>query len=231
VLFQYYKGRSAQGPLRDLSTFKGYIQTDGYSGYTHLSETQGITHLSCWAHARRYFDKALPNDQQRASKVLKLIQLLYAIEALAREDNMTHEQRHALRLEKSLPVINEIGLYIYNERSKVLPKSPIGVAFEYCANRWISLQNYLKDGILEIDSNLIENTIRPLAIGRKNYLFAGNHDAAENIAMLYSFFGTCKKNDIDPQKWLAYAINNINDTNASQLKELLPQFIDKNLLG
>ena len=231
VLFQYYKGRSSKGPLNDLSTFNGYIQTDGYAGYTHLAEIQGITHLSCWAHARRYFDKALANDQQRASTVLKLIQLLYAIEALAREDNLTHEQRHALRLEKSLPVINEIGQYIYNERSKVLPKSPIGVAFEYCANRWVSLQNYLENGMLEIDSNLIENAIRPLAIGRKNYLFAGNHDAAENIAMFYSFFGTCKKNDIDPQKWLTYVINNINDTKASQLKELLPQFIDKNLLG
>ena len=155
----------------------------------------------------------------------------YAIEALAREDNMTHQQRHELRLEKSLPIINEIGSYIYNERSKVLPKSPIGVAFEYCANRWISLQNYLKDGMLEIDSNLIENSIRPLALGRKNYLFAGNHDAAENIAMLYSFFGTCKKNDIDPQKWITYVINNINDTKATQLNELLPQFIDKNLLA
>ena len=230
VLYQYYKGRSAIGPLRDLSTFKGYIQTDGYSGYTHLAETQGITHLSCWAHARRYFDKALANDQQRASKVLKLVQLLYAIEALAREDGITHEQRHVLRLEKSLPIINEIGSYIYNERSKVLPKSPIGVAFEYCANRWDSLQNYLKDGILEIDSNLIENSIRPLAIGRKNYLFAGNHDAAESMAMFYSFFGTCKKHDIDPQKWLTYAINKINDTKASQLKDLLPQFIDKNLM-
>jgi transposase len=230
VFFEYYKGRSAQGPLRDLSTFKGYIQTDGYSGYTHLAETRGITHLSCWAHARRYFDKALANDQERASKVLKLIQLLYAIEALARESNMTAEQRYELRLEKSLPIINEIGSYIYNQRSKVLPKSTIGVAFEYCANRWDSLQNYLKDGNLEIDSNLIENAIRPLAIGRKNYLFAGNHDAAEYIAMFYSFFGTCKKNNIDPQKWLTYVINNINDTKASQLKGLLPQFIDKKLL-
>jgi transposase/uncharacterized coiled-coil protein SlyX len=230
VLFEYYKGRSPNEPLRDLSKFKGYIQTDGYVGYTHLAERSGIIHLSCWAHARRYFDKALSNDQQRASIVLKLIQLLYAIEALAREANMNHAQRHALRLEKSLPIINAIGSYIYDERSKVLPKSPIGVAFEYCANRWISLQNYLKDGMLEIDSNLIENSIRPLALGRKNYLFAGNHEAAENIAMFYSFFGTCKKNEVDPQKWLTYVINNINDTKASQLKELLPQFIDKNLL-
>lgn len=216
--------------LRDLSTVKGHIQTDGYSGYTHLAETQSITLLSCWAHARRYFDKALPNDRDRASKVLKLIQLLYAIEAIAREDNMTREQWHALSLEKSLPVIKEIGSYIHNERSKILLKSPFSVAFEYCANRWISLQNYHKDGILEIDSNLIENAIRLLAIGRKNYLFAGNHGTAENIGMFYSFFGTCKKNDIDPQKWLAYAINNINDTKASQLKELLPQFFGKNLL-
>lgn len=230
VLFEYYKGRSPKEPLGDLSKFKGYIQTDGYVGYTHLAETAGITHLSCWAHARRYFDKALSNDRQRASKVLKLIQLLYAIEALAREGNMTHEQRHELRLEKSLPIINEIGSYIYNEKDKVLPQSPIGKAFDYCANRWISLQNYLKDGMLEIDSNLIENSIRPLALGRKNFMFAGNHEAAENIAMFYSFFGTCKKNDIDPQKWLTYVINNIGDTKTSQLKELLPQFIDKSLL-
>ncbi len=230
VLFEYYKGRAVKEPLRDLSEFKGYIQTDGYSGYTHLAETLGITHLSCWAHARRYFDKALQNDQQRASKVLKLIQLLYAIEALARESEMTHQQRHELRLDKSLPIINEIGAYIYAERNRVLPKSPMGVAFDYCANRWVSLQNYLKDGMLEIDSNLIENSIRPLALGRKNYLFAGNHAAAENIAMFYSFFGTCKKNDIDPQKWITHVINNINDTKSSQLKHLLPQYIDRNLL-
>lgn len=230
VLFEYYHGRSKESPLRDLSSFKGYIQTDGYSAYTHLAQTMGITHLSCWAHARRYFDQALSNDRQRASKVLKLMQVLYAIEALAREQNLTPAQRHELRLEKSLPVINEMGSYIYNERDKVLPKSPIGVAFTYCANRWVSLQNYLHDGMLEIDNNLIENSIRPLALGRKNYLFAGSHQAAQDIAMFYSFFGTCKQHGIDPQKWLTYVIKNINDTKASQLNNLLPHLIDKNLL-
>jgi transposase len=231
VLFEYYKGRSAKSPLSDLSTFKGYVQTDGYVGYTQLVKAKDITHLSCWVHARRYFDQALGNDQQRASKVLKLVQILYAIEALAREQNLTHEQRHALRLERSLPIINEIGSYIYNERDKVLPGSPIGKAFNYCANRWISLQNYLLDGMLEIDSNLIENTIRPLALGRKNYLFAGSHEAAENIAMFYSFFGTCKQHGIDPQKWLTYVFNNINATKASELNKLLPHLIDKNLVS
>lgn len=231
ALFEYYKSRSTKGPIDDLATFKGYVQTDGYSGYTHLASLQGITHLSCWAHARRYFDKALQNDHERASHVMKLIQLLYAIEALARESAMSHGQRHALRLDKSLPVINEIGQYIHQEKSNVTPLSPIGKAFEYCANRWISLQNYLDHGMLEIDSNLIENSIRPLALGRKNYLFAGSNEAAKDIAMFYSFFATCTKNDIDPQKWLTHVIQNINDTEESELKNLLPQFIDKNLLA
>lgn len=230
VIFEYYKSRSSKGPIDDLSTFNGYVQTDGYSGYTYLASLQGITHLSCWAHARRYFDKALKNDHEKASHVMKLIQLLYAIEALARESGMTHQQRYALRLDKSLPIINEIGAYIYEHKSKVTPQSPIGKAFDYCANRWASLQNYLEDGMLEIDSNLVENSIRPLALGRKNYLFAGSHNAAQDVAMWYSFFATCQKNDIDPQKWLTYVIKNINDTKNSEAKYLLPQFIDKNLI-
>lgn len=231
ALFEYYPSRSTQkGPIDDLNTFTGYIQTDGYSGYTYLASLKGITHLSCWAHARRYFEKALDNDHQRASHVMKLIQLLYAIEALAREAEMTPDQRHELRLDKSLPIINEIGQYISKERGSVLPQSPIGKAFDYCYHRWTSLQNYLKNGILEIDSNLVENAIRPLAIGRKNYLFAGSHDAAKDIAMFYSFFATCTKNDIDPQRWLTYVINNINDTKNSEIKNLLPQYIDKNIL-
>ena len=232
ALFEYYPTRGAgKGPMDDLATFTGYIQTDGYSGYTFLASQQGITHLSCWAHARRYFEKAQDNDQDRATHILKLIQLLYAIEALARESQMTPRQRYELRLEKSLPIVNEIGQYIYQQRNHVLPQSPIGKAFDYCSKRWTSLQNYLLDGILEIDSNLVENAIRPLALGRKNYLFAGSHGAARDIAMFYSFFVTCAKHDIDPQKWLTYVINNINDTKNSQLKNLLPQYIDKNLIS
>lgn len=231
VLFEYYEGRSSKKPIADLSTFKGYIQTDGYSGYTYLASTKDIIHLSCWAHARRYFDKALSNDQERASHVMKLIQTLYNIEAFARESAMSHDERHQLRLEKSLPIINAIGQYIYDNKSKVTPKSPIGKAFEYCSNRWISLQNYLEHGMLEIDSNLVENSIRPLALGRKNYLFAGSHDAAKDIAMFYSFVGTCAKNDIDPQSWITYVIENINTTKKSEYKNLLPQFIDKKLLN
>ena len=231
ALFEYYKSRSSNGPIDDLNTFKGYIQTDGYSGYTYLTKLEGLTHLSCWAHARRYFEKALKNDHKRASRVMSLIQVLYSIEKLARRSEMSYIQRYELRLEKALPILNEIGQYIQSQKQCVTPRSLIGKAFEYCANRWISLQNYLIDGRLEIDSNLVENSIRPLALGRKNYLFAGSHKAAQNIAMFYSFFATCKKNDIAPQQWLNYVMANVHKTEASELKYLLPQFIDINLLG
>ena len=230
VFFDYNRGRGQTAPQKNLSDFFGFLQTDGYAVYDQFGKKAGITHLSCWAHARRYFDKAKDNDQARASLILNLIQKLYAIERIAREQELTPEQKKELRFNESLPILNEIGKFIADNRNKVLPKSPIGKAFEYCIHRWDNLQNFLLDGNLEIDSNLIENAIRPLALGRKNYLFAGSHDAAENIAMYYSFFATCKKHEINPEKWFAYIIRNINDTKISELKNLLPQFIDKSLL-
>jgi transposase len=230
VFFDYNKGRGANAPFKNLSTFKGYLQTDGYSVYEQFARDPEVTHLACMAHARRMFEKALDNDKARASVVLLLIQKLYAIESTAREGGLSAGQRYTMRLDESLPILNQISKFIADNRSKVLPRSPIGKAFDYCIHRWDNLMNYLKDGNLEIDNNLIENSIRPLALGRKNYLFAGSHAGAENIAMYYSFFGTCKKHDVNPQKWLAYVIRNINDTKSSQLKYLLPQFITKNLL-
>lgn len=230
VFFDYNRGRGQTAPLKNLSEFSGFLQTDGYAVYDQFGKREDITHLSCWAHARRYFEKAKDNDLARASFVLNLIQKLYAIERYAREHESAPEARKELRLTDSLPILNEIGKYITENRNKVLPRSPIGKAFEYCIYRWDNLQNFLLDGNLEIDSNLIENAIRPLALGRKNYLFAGSHDAAENIAMYYSFFATCKKHDVNPEKWFAYVIRNINHTQTKDLKNLLPQFIDKSLL-
>ncbi len=230
VFFDYHKGRGLDAPLKNLATYKGYLQTDGYAVYEHFARNEGVTHLGCMAHARRMVERALENDKERASTVMILIQKLYSIERTAREDGLSAQMRHALRLDKSLPILNEMSKFIAANRDKVLPKSPIGKAFDYCINRWDTLMNYLKDGNLEIDNNLIENSIRALALGRKNYMFAGSHHGAENIAMFYSFFGTCKKHGINPQKWLEYVIRNINDTKKSQLKYLLPQFIDKNLL-
>ena len=230
VFFDYHKGRGLDAPLKNLATFKGYLQTDGYAVYEHFARNEGVTHLGCWAHSRRMVEKSLENDKARASTILVMIQKLYAIERMAREDGLSAQMRHKLRLDEALPILNELSKYIADNRNKVLPRSSIGKAFEYCIHRWDTLMNYLKDGNLELDNNLIENAIRGLALGRKNYMFAGSHHGAENIAMFYSFFGTCKKHNINSQKWLEYVIRNINDTKKSQLKYLLPQFIDKNLL-
>lgn len=230
VFFDYNRGRGQTAPQKNLSGFSGFLQTDGYVVYDQFGKREGITHLSCWAHARRYFEKAKDNDMARAAFVLNLIQKLYAIERHAREQELIPEERKKIRLTESLPILNEIGKYVTDNRNKVLPQSPIGKAFEYCIQRWDNLQNFLLDGNLEIDSNLIENAIRPLALGRKNYLFAGSHDAAENIAMYYSFFATCKKHDVNPEKWFAYVIRNISHTRTADLKNLLPQFIDTSLI-
>ena len=148
------------------------MQTDGYQVYDSIAESKDIIHLNCWAHARREFDQALPNDKVRASIALGFIQSLYKVEAEARQNELSSEQRKELRLEKSLPVLNAFGKWMAGEikSGDVLPKSTIGKAIAYSLKRWDRLNAYLNDGMLEIDNNLIENAIRPVALGRKNYL-------------------------------------------------------------
>ncbi|MDZ7935134.1 MAG: IS66 family transposase [Emticicia sp.] len=223
LFFEYNKGREANYINEALKDFKGYIQTDGYDGYAALARKPQITQVACMAHARRKFDEALLNDKERSQKAILYIQALYHIEAKAREKKMTFEQRKELRLQESLPIINQLGAYIAAESKNVLPKSKIGLAFQYCTNRWDALSAYLNDGILEIDNNLIENAIRPIAIGRKNYLFAGSHDAAQKAAMIYTFFGICKKHNINPTDWLNFVFQNIQSTSIQNLANLLPQ--------
>ncbi|MDZ7775729.1 MAG: transposase [Bacteroidales bacterium] len=135
------------------------------------------------------------------------IQKLYAIEREAKD--LTPQGRKELRLEKALPIINDLGKWLHGQRQQVLPKPPIGRAIAYVTPLWESLQNYLYDGNLHIDNNLIENCIRPVALGRKNYLFAGSHDGAKRSAIFYSFFACCKLNNINPRKWLEYTLEKI----------------------
>src|SRR5690606_3430389 len=176
-----------------------------------------------WAHARREFEKALKNDRPRAEKALLMIQALYAVERQAREENLTPEQIKELRLDKALPVINELGVWIFKEIKNTLPKSQIGKAMAYAYARWDALSAYLYDGNLIIDNNQIENAIRPVALGRKNYLFAGSHEAAQRSAMIYSFFAICKKHGVNPFQWLKYTLENIMSINHKNLKDLYPQ--------
>src|SRR5690606_19170010 len=121
-----------------------------------------------------------------------MIQKLYKIERRAKEDGLSADRTKELRLEEALPVINEMGKWIFQEIKNTLPKSQIGKAMAYAYARWDALSAYLNDGNLQIGNNLCENAIRPVALGRKNYLFAGSHEAAQRSAMIYSFFAICK---------------------------------------
>lgn len=225
VFFDYQKGRGREGPKELLKNFKGYLQTDGYNVYDWFGKQKGITLVGCMAHARRYFDKAKDYDKSGAEHVLSEIQKLYAIERKAREENLLPEQRHQLRLGEALPILNALGKWIAGRAKTEIPKSPLGRAIHYAIERWDNLLAYLHDGHLEIDNNLVENAIRPNALGRKNYLFAGSHEGAKRIAMFYSFFGSCQKNHIDPYKWLKHVLENLPDYPANRMKELLPHFI------
>lgn len=226
LFFDYRHTRKRAGPSEILNDFKGYLQTDGYSAYDAFGNKKDIILVGCMAHARRYFEKALDNDKPRAEHVMSEIQKLYAFERKATEKQLTHEQRHAYRLENSQPIMEELIKWLIQEYSQTTDKSPIGKAVRYSLNQWEKLRAYLYDGALEIDNNKIENSIRPLAIGRKNYLFAGSQQGAKRAAMFYSFFGTCKKNDVNPYKWLKATLDVIADTKPSQLDNLLPQYFN-----
>jgi transposase len=225
VLFDYQPGRSREAADHVLGDFKGYLQSDGYAAYDKIGKRPGVTHLNCWAHARREFEKARDNDKQRAEKALTYIQQLYKIEAQARENNLNPQERKKLRLEGSLEIINEFGKWMVNQLKDhhILPKSPIGKAMRYSLERWNQLSAYLYDGVLEIDNNLTENAIRKLALGRKNYLFAGSHDAAQRAAIMYSFFAICKKHQVNPYQWLKYTLENIMTINHKNIRDLYPQ--------
>jgi len=225
VLFDYQPGRSIRAANEVLKDFKGYLQTDGYAAYESFGSKEEVTHLFCWAHARREFDRAKDFDENRANKALTFIQGLYKIEEAARKDKLNPEARKKLRLDKSLPILKDFGKWMETEllSGGLLPKSPIGKAVNYTLKRWSGLNAYLYDGVLEIDNNLVENAIRPLALGRKNYLFAGSHKAAQRAASIYSFFAICKKHQVNPYNWLKYVLENILDTKASELHNLYPQ--------
>ncbi len=223
VCFDYQKGRSREGPMEFLKNFKGALQSDGYKAYNIFGEKQGVHLLACMAHARRKFDEAKDNDFQRATIALEYIQQLYKTERKARQEDLSPEARKQLRENESIPVLLELEAWLKKELVKVLPKSAIGQAIAYTLNLWKRLEAYTEDGRYEIDNNLVENSIRPVALGRKNYLFAGSHEGAKRAAMMYSFLGTCKQNDVEPFAWLKDVIDRIPDHKANRLMELLPQ--------
>jgi transposase len=219
VCFDYHKSRSREGPIAFLKDFKGTLQSDGYIAYDYFENTHTL--LACMAHARRKFFDAKENDKAKAEYALGVIQKLYTIERDIKE--FDSDKRKEIRLEKSAPILEELENWMNKNILKVLPKSAIGKAISYTLKLWSRLKRYIDDGRYEIDNNLVENSIRPVALGRKNYMFAGSHEGAKRAAMMYSFLGTCKMNDINPSQWLNDVLNRISDHKANKLDQLLPQ--------
>lgn len=221
--FDYRNGRGREGPNGFLKNFKGALQTDGYVAYDIFEKHPDINLLACMSHARRKFEHALDNDRQRAEHALNLIGELYDIERRARQEKLSHQQRKALRDKHAKPVLDAMKKWMDGELYKVLPDSVIGKAMAYTHKLWPRLVRYIDDGRFEIDNNLVENTIRPVALGRKNYLFAGSHQGAKRAAMMYSFLASCKKNEVEPFVWLEDVLDKISDCKISKLHLLLPE--------
>lgn len=223
VLFDYKKGRDQSGPKEMLSGFKGIIQTDGYKVYETLYENHPDIHLTfCMAHARRKFIDAVKDDEKQANHVLDLMGRLYLLERQMREEAMDWQQRTALRKEHAEPVLETIGSWLKENLYTYRPESPMGKAVAYTHKRWTGLSAYVLHGQMEIDNNLVENAVRPLAVGRKAYLFAGSHQAAEMTAAMYSFMASCKKNGVNEFDWLKDVFERIQAHKRKDLYQLLP---------
>jgi transposase len=229
IWYDYHKSRGMEAPNQVLKDFSGHLQTDGYAAYEHFDLDPNITHLCCIAHARRKFFDAQDNDKERSEYFLQKMHILYSIEREIK--GLPADERLNKRITEAQPVLIEIKEWLLTEIAKVLPKSPIGIAIAYSLTRWDKLSIYATTDFLNIDNNPIENKVRPLAIGRKNYLFAGSHEAATRNGMLYSILVTCKMNNIEPQDWLTYVITNIPSHPINKISELLPHKINPNLLG
>ena len=231
VLFHYHEGSRAQKVvLQFFRDFKGALQVDGYAAYDILDKLDGVMILCCWAHCRRYFERSLNHDKERAEYALDQIGMLYSIETLADGRHLDYGQRASLRRELSYPIIRALEAWALNEAGSVLPKSPIGKAIHYLLSHIRQLSRYVNDGRYKIDNNDIENSVRPLAVGRKGYLFCGNHDAAEDAAVIYTFMGCCKLANVDVRKWLGYFLSHIHDYDTDysrDLSELFPHNLKK----
>jgi hypothetical protein len=226
VFFHYDQGSRAQKVVIELlRNYQGAVQTDGYEAYSIYERKKGVLLLGCWAHARRKFTEAQKEDKAGAEYALEQIGMLYKVEAMASDQNMDVEQRAELRKRLAYPILCAFEKWIMNYHPKVIPKGRMSKALSYTYSLFHRLSRYHLDGRYQLDNNLIENTIRPLAIGRKNYLFCGNHDAAENAAIMYSLFGCCKANDVNPREWLTDVLTRIpayNNDYSLDLADLLP---------
>lgn len=225
--FYWDKGsRSGEVVLKLFSGYQGALQTDGYERYELLDDKKGIILLSCWAHARRKFSDAIKNDKERAESALEQIQLLYEVERQIKDQALSFEDAAKLRVRLAYPIMVRFEKWLVAEHAKVIKGSPIEKAILYTYNRFNKLSRYHLDGRYNIDNNGIENAARPVAVGRKNYLFCQNDDTAESTAIIYSFMGCCKAAGVDFRTWMIYFLDHVHDYDQDYTKDIADLFPD-----
>jgi transposase len=226
VIFDFHPNRKAEHPEQFLAGFTGYLQTDAYSGYNGLHKAGQVKPVACFAHARRYFEKALNNDKVQSEIALAQIAVLYQIEKMATDVN--DDERVSIRVRESIPRLREFNEWLKVTQCKVLPKSSIGEAIAYSLTNWDKLHRYTEQGFISIDNNLAENSLRPIALGRKNWMFIGSEDSGEIFSILASLAASCKRLAVEPYAYFYDVIKRITARDYSELEELLPDHWSKN---
>ena len=226
VLFDYTENRSREGPLAFLTGYRGspeeprYVQADAYPGYNCLYAHNELIEVGCMAHCRRYFYDAQTSDVLRSHQALAYIKDLYRVEKSVRDGSA--EERYAVRQERACPMLDEFEDWMKAEQPVVLPKSPMALAFGYALGHWEALRRYVEDGDLCIDNNAAEREIRPIAVGRRNYLFAGSDRGGRAAAILYSLVASAKRHSLDPFVYLRDVLERIATHPNTRIDELLP---------
>lgn len=222
VAYVYAPDRKAERPITHLAGFTGILQVDGYAGYRALAERGNVRLALCWAHVRRrFYELAAAGPAPIASEALKRIAELYAVESEIR--GRSAEERRVRRQEKSRPIIDDLEPWLRIQLGLISQKTKLAEAIRYALSRWEGLTRYLDDGRIEIDSNVVERSIRPIALNRKNALFAGSDGGGEHWAVIASLIETCKLSGVEPQAYLTDVITRIvNSHPNSQIDDLLP---------
>lgn len=222
TVYEYTPNRTRAGPAGWLAGFAGYLQADAYGGYDGIYAHGGVTEVACWAHARRKFFDAQETDRKRAVQMLALVGELYAIERAAKEQELDDAARLALRQEQGVPVLARIKTWLDAEQEVILPRSDMAQAIGYAQNQWDALGVYATQGFLNIDNNASERALKRVAIGRRNWLFAGHDQAAQHHAMLWSLIASAERHALDPQRYLTSVLAKLPFTPAHELDQFLP---------
>jgi hypothetical protein len=223
TVFDFRMSRKREGPLNFLGNFEGLLQTDGYAAYDRVGGPK-MVHAACWSHARRYFVDAVKLNKQDAASIraVELINDLFAIDAQARNEKMNHATRHALRHEKAPPLLDEIRTHILEMSKTVLPKSAAGQACRYTLAIWKKLICFLDHPELELSNNVAENSMRPIALGRGNWIHIGSETAGPRVAAIISVIESCRRLKIPVRDYLADILPGLANAPLQRIADLTP---------